>query len=218
MAAHAQRGRFHHCRSCLLAPHLWVWHYSRMAAMLGALSTGSHMATKSDRPDDEAGENSSGDSRAFSEQSDETGLMRSLVEALAPKVAQMFAQDDPESAALRQALKRAEQAQKKADKLDKRMRDLEKVGEQLASMRDRREWRQAVREEQKIQQGVKASVETVPMPVRLEVSQTKLLKLLATLSGTTSSAIIRDCIAARIEEKLATDQTFRQAAESSGLL
>lgn len=45
-----------------------------------------------------------------------------------------------------------------------------------------------------IRQGVKATVETVPMPVRLEVDQMKALKILAAMEGTTASSIIRGCI------------------------
>jgi predicted DNA-binding protein len=78
--------------------------------------------------------------------------------------------------------------------------------------------RQARAEARLIRQGVKASVETVPMPVRLEVTQTKLLKLLAQHTGTTSSAIIRDCLADFIDRQLDSDKAFRDAAENLGLL
>jgi len=65
-----------------------------------------------------------------------------------------------------------------------------------------------------IRQGVKATVETTPVPVRLEVEQVKMLKVLAALEGTTVSNIIRDCIRDYIDQKMgsqgAIEQTIRE--------
>lgn len=62
-----------------------------------------------------------------------------------------------------------------------------------------------------IRQGVKAKVDTVPMPVRLEVSQVKKLKILAAMSGTTASAIIRECIQEHLDARTREDAGFANA-------
>lgn len=67
---------------------------------------------------------------------------------------------------------------------------------------------------EKIRQGIKSSVETVPMPVRLEVEQLRLLKILAALEGTTASAILRECVAQRIKDAATTNIAFKAALKS----
>ena len=66
-----------------------------------------------------------------------------------------------------------------------------------------------------IRQGIKATVDTVPMPVRLEVEQVRLLKILAALEGTTASAIIRDCIRERLAEAARANTAFKAAIKPS---
>ncbi|AMM13885.1 hypothetical protein AX768_07000 [Burkholderia sp. PAMC 28687] len=66
-----------------------------------------------------------------------------------------------------------------------------------------------------IRQGVKASVETVPMPVRLEVEQVRMLKLLASYEQTTASAIIRASIKERLEQARQRNPGFDAAVRSS---
>jgi hypothetical protein len=61
-----------------------------------------------------------------------------------------------------------------------------------------------------IRQGVKSTVETTPVPVRLEVEQVKMLKVLAALEGTTVSNIIRDCIREYIETKMGSEGAIHQ--------
>jgi predicted DNA-binding protein len=68
--------------------------------------------------------------------------------------------------------------------------------------------------EARIRQGIKSSVPTTPMPVRLQTDQIKMLKILAALEGTTSSAIIRDCISAHLEQKLKQNLAFGDAVRS----
>jgi hypothetical protein len=69
-------------------------------------------------------------------------------------------------------------------------------------------------ERREIRQGVKASVPTVPMPVRLELEQVAQLKLLAAFEGTTASAIIRQCIAEHLARKAAEDTPFGGAVKA----
>jgi hypothetical protein len=66
-----------------------------------------------------------------------------------------------------------------------------------------------------IRQGVKAPVETVPMPVRLEVEQVRMLKLLASYEQTTASAIIRASIKERLEQARQGNPGFDAAVRSS---
>jgi hypothetical protein len=54
------------------------------------------------------------------------------------------------------------------------------------------------RTQPEIRQGVKSTVETMPVPVRLEVEQVHMLKMLAAIERKTVSGIIRDCVAAYI--------------------
>ncbi|MFM0000200.1 hypothetical protein PQR57_04130 [Paraburkholderia dipogonis] len=67
----------------------------------------------------------------------------------------------------------------------------------------------------RIRQGVKASVETVPMPVRLEVTQVRMLKVLAAQDGTTASAIIRDCIKEHLGRRVSQDKAFADAVRAA---
>ncbi|QTD91281.1 hypothetical protein [Burkholderia anthina] len=69
----------------------------------------------------------------------------------------------------------------------------------------------------RIRQGVKASVETVPMPVRLTTDQAKALKILAAMEGTTASAIIRGCISTLINEIANGDPAFNAALDAAGV-
>ncbi|HDV8353864.1 hypothetical protein [Burkholderia diffusa] len=78
-------------------------------------------------------------------------------------------------------------------------------------LRDEKEHRTAIR------QGVKAAVETVPMPVRLEVNQVKALKILAAMQGTTASAIIRGCIHDQLIEMYDHLPGFADALEAAGV-
>ncbi|MFL9882036.1 hypothetical protein PQR66_03310 [Paraburkholderia agricolaris] len=110
--------------------------------------------------------------------------------------------------------KDAEKAAARADAAKKKLATLQaelaSVEAQQTALRESIEGEKRARAE--IRQGVKATVDTVPMPVRLEVSQVKLLKVLAALEGTTASAIIRDCIKEHLTMKAATNPTFANAA------
>ncbi|AXF14583.1 ribbon-helix-helix protein, CopG family [Paraburkholderia caledonica] len=66
-----------------------------------------------------------------------------------------------------------------------------------------------------IRQGVKAAVDTVPMPVRLEVEQVKALKLLAATEGTTASAIIRGAIRQVLIESADGNAAFAAALKAA---
>lgn len=70
---------------------------------------------------------------------------------------------------------------------------------------------------EEIRQGVKAAVETVPMPVRLEVNQVKALKILAAMQGTTASAIIRGCIHDQLIEMYDQLPGFSDALKAAGV-
>lgn|GEM_PF-4383321 len=108
-------------------------------------------------------------------------------------------------------------AEKVAARADSAKQQLATLQAELATMEARQAaLRESIENEKQakaeIRQGVKAPMETVPMPVRLEVTQVKLLKLLAALEGTTASAIIRDCVKEHLAMKKATNQTFANAA------
>src|SRR5258706_305490 len=61
-----------------------------------------------------------------------------------------------------------------------------------------------------IRQGVKATVETVPVPVRLEVEQVHMLKMLAALERKTVSGIIRECVAEYISRRAGSAERIEQ--------
>lgn len=67
-----------------------------------------------------------------------------------------------------------------------------------------------------IRQGVKSEVATVPMPVRLETAQVRLLKILAAVEGTTASSIVRECIQDYIASAQASNPAFDAAVKSLG--
>ncbi|WP_321899712.1 hypothetical protein [Paraburkholderia heleia] len=68
-----------------------------------------------------------------------------------------------------------------------------------------------------IRQGVKATVETVPMPVRLTADQVRALKVEAALSGVTVSGIIRGCINDHLIEMYDHLPGFADALEAAGV-
>ncbi|MGG1947047.1 hypothetical protein AB1286_19895 [Trinickia sp. NRRL B-1857] len=113
----------------------------------------------------------------------------------------------------------AEKAGAKAKALEAKAAEAQRKIERLETehfaiaegVRDGKEQQAAIR------QGVKAAVETVPMPVRLEVSQVKALKILAAMQGTTASAIIRGCIHDELIEMYGHLPGFAAALEAAGV-
>lgn len=117
-------------------------------------------------------------------------------------------------AAAAKANAKAEQAQKQLEEARRMLAAAEAEVQQAASQ-DAQEG--AARARSAIRQGVKAEVETVPMPVRLEVSQAKALKVLAALEGTTASAIIRGCIRDHLIDMYDHLPGFAGALEAAGV-
>ncbi|KWI58063.1 hypothetical protein WM06_34320 [Burkholderia cepacia] len=77
--------------------------------------------------------------------------------------------------------------------------------------------KERMREETAIRQGVKAEVETVPMPVRLTTSQVRALKILAAMEGTTASALIRGSISNLINDMANSNPAFNAALDAAGV-
>ncbi|KVP91480.1 hypothetical protein WJ95_08190 [Burkholderia ubonensis] len=127
----------------------------------------------------------------------------------------LFKRDNTAEAHAKAAAKaktKADELRASAEKARQQLDALETQSYALKEgMRDTKEQRAAIR------QGVKAAVETVPMPVRLEVNQVKALKILAAMQGTTASAIIRGCIHDQLIEMYDHLPGFADALEAAGV-
>ncbi|MDR5819850.1 hypothetical protein [Caballeronia sp. LZ043] len=77
--------------------------------------------------------------------------------------------------------------------------------------------KQTARATPAIRQGIKAEVETVPMPIRFEVDQVRALKIAAALLGTTASAIVRGSVRDWLIEQANGDPAFGAALDSAGV-